>query len=284
MKVCPLYSPLTLRCRICIEVGRGVPYSAIPSLDGRWKRYQQLCDTISAWRVGGLCSLLCNAFSGWKVEGVSPCSTIQSLDWRLKGVNNSAIPFLDRTGKVCQQFCNAVSGWKGEGVSPTLQYHLWMVGEGCVPPYSAIPPMDGRWKGVNNSAIPFLDGTAKVCHLLCNTVLWMEGGRWYAPLLCSTVFAWKLEGVSPTLQYLLWIEEEDVSPALQYHLWMEGMQKGYHLLSCTVYNPWVCELKMDGVCPGVWKCSQTELVGSNYQTLCYCYQTNTSWAPQKGVS
>jgi hypothetical protein len=254
-----------------MEGGRCVPYSAIPSLDGRRKGCPVFCNAFYGWKVEGVsptlqyrlldgrwqgCPLFCNAISGWKGEGVS--STLHYHLWMVGGrcvPPYSGIPSLDGRLKVCQQFCNTVSGWNGEGLSsalqyrsldgrwkvvcpPTLQYCLCMeVGRGV--PYSAIPFLDGRRKGVSlYSAIPSLDGRWKVvCHRLCNTA-----------------FAWKLEGVSPTLKYLFWGKVEVVSPYSAVHVlslhgsWclllsntFTGWKgKVYHLLCNTVSGWKVC--------------------------------------------
>ncbi len=108
-------------------------------------------------------------------------------------------------------------------MSPTLQYHLWMVGGRCVPPYSAIPPLDGRWKvcqqfcntvsGWNgegvSSALQYrsLDGRWKVvCAPTLQHRLWMEGVRWCVTYSAIPSLDGRRKVCPSTLQYLLWTE------------------------------------------------------------------------------
>jgi hypothetical protein len=70
--------------------------------------------------------------------------------------------------------------------------------------------------------MPSMDGRWKVCPLPLQCRL--LDGRWQGcPLFSNAISGWKGEGMSPALQYHLWmIGGRCVPPALQYPLWMEG--------------------------------------------------------------
>jgi hypothetical protein len=119
-------------------------------------------------------------------------------------------------------YIRLVCTWEVDTVPFTLQYHLSIKGGRCVScsavPYNSLVcalckcafMAEGLTRTLQYRLFYFSGhGRWTACQQLCNTctVLCMEGGGVSSTLLlCSTAFAWTLEGVSPTLQNRLWME------------------------------------------------------------------------------